>query len=156
MSVQVNYSASDKLNFVYQPKEVQLHSTIHPMARRFDTFTPPSTQTQQSDIFQVTGVKDFANLRILKKDRFTVTLRDFTVAAVAANEDVATIAPPLNKLNFWLDNFCLSKSINSFKWQCGELILESDQNDRNPWLMEVKSAQFDLDECARWTTSSFY
>jgi hypothetical protein len=143
---------SPKLDFVYQPKQIQLETKIEPMARRLDKATLV-TRTQQQDSFMYNQGKKFMNLQILKRDQYTVTLRDQTVApgtGAGSNPVTATQSGILNEFNFWPDNFCQSKAINAVKITCGDLTLESDQNERNPWLVEVKSSQFDLEECERY------
>lgn len=147
MSTVIEYHPDEKLNFVYQSPNLVFKQDIGPMNKRFDTLQPTNAQLTQ-DSFLLQQPQDYLNLRIKKRDVYKVTGKAKTVAPAVG---VVGTSPALIVAgqNWAVDNFCLSKQMKSISIKWGNNELQSTQDERNPWLYEMKSATYDLDECER-------
>jgi hypothetical protein len=143
------YSYGENGKFVYQPKDFALNQTIEPVGRRLDKINPNNASIDQ-DTFILQQPRGYMNLKIKKTDVYTVSITDQTIKPATGG---GTSPALLDNFDWIVDNFAQSKAINGIRIDWGNSSLESTRNDRNPWLVEVKSTQFDLEACKRYGLS---
>jgi hypothetical protein len=153
----INFVNSEKLNVMYEDNQAAvINSTIEPLTKRIDKIGATNSSSLQ-DSFTFQEGKDYMDMQIKKSNLFTVVYSCYTQpSTLDVNNDIATAATtgthpaPLNNWNWTVDNFALSKAINNITISVGQSELKDGTDMRNPFLYEVKSSQFDLEECKHY------
>lgn len=149
MATAINFVNSEKLSYMYENAHSGgFNSVIEPVTRRTDTVGCSNSSSLQDTIMFQKG-KTYMDLQIKKRNKFTVTYGCNTGAPVIAAGVVTTAGSNpalLNSWNWTVDNLALSKAINSMGISYGQSELKDGTDLRNPFLMEIKSAAFDLEE----------
>lgn len=149
MASRINFVNSEKLNYLYEDRNAAgFNSVIEPLTARTDRVGCSNSTTLQ-DVVSFQQGKDYMPLQFRKRNKFIVkygvTTADAT--AVAGEVNIAGTHPaPLNNSNWTVDNIALSKAINTMSIKYGESELKDGTDLRNPFLMEIKTAGFDLEE----------